>query len=174
MKEAETGENLFLKLYSMFRGLNLVRELTWNLVAVETDGASNMVANRGIQGFLNANVSRARVKDLTRAHASANSIASVSEKPIIWIHCMAHKIELALSDALMDYDEAGKKVQSNFHKWRTFTTKFLNQLRNFFGPLSSSRRRVHTSAALVLEDQPFLQLKQVIEIRWSSSERGQL
>ncbi|EYC35006.1 hypothetical protein Y032_1194g3744 [Ancylostoma ceylanicum] len=171
MKEAETGENLFLKLYSFFHELNLVRELTWNLVAVATDGASNMVANRGLQGYLNANVSSARVRDLTRAHASAASISAVSEKPIIWIHCMAHKIELALSDALMDYDDTGRRVQSQFHKWRSFTTKFLNQLRNFFGPMSSSRKRVLTGTLLVLEDQPFLQLKQVIDVRWASSER---
>ena len=61
-----------------------------------------MVAERGLQGFLNINILQATVQELRASHASQISIDDVSEKPVIWNHCMAHEIELVLSDALFD------------------------------------------------------------------------
>ncbi|VDK45397.1 unnamed protein product [Cylicostephanus goldi] len=59
MTESETGRNIFEKIYEYFKREDLLHELTWNLVAVATDGAANMNApGRGLRGILNANVSR--------------------------------------------------------------------------------------------------------------------
>ncbi|KAL6739125.1 hypothetical protein Aduo_012611 [Ancylostoma duodenale] len=83
---------------------------------------------------------------------------------------MAHKVELALSDAMMDRHDHAKQ-ESKLYKWRVFTTKHLNQLRNFFGPTWSSRRRVHSQTAKLFDEGPFLQLKQIIDVCWTSSEK---
>ncbi|KAL6735943.1 hypothetical protein Aduo_006342 [Ancylostoma duodenale] len=83
MHEAETGGNIFLKLYSFFKEMRLIRELNWNLFAVATDGASNMIADGGLQGILNRNISRARIRDLTESQARTSRIAAVPDKPLI-------------------------------------------------------------------------------------------
>ncbi|KAL6724241.1 hypothetical protein Aduo_019146 [Ancylostoma duodenale] len=129
MEEAETGANIFEKLYQ-----SLIRELTW-----------------GLTGHIDA----------------------VTDKPLIWIHCMAHKIELALSNALMEDDE-GRRQQSQLYKWRAFTTEYLNRLRNFFGTAASSRRRVLVEAGELLQNAPFLQQKKIIHIRRASSEKDSI
>ncbi|EYC14781.1 hypothetical protein Y032_0039g151 [Ancylostoma ceylanicum] len=167
MEEAETGANIFGKLCRFSENVSLIREMTWNLVAVATDGASNMIADGGLQVISNLNASQGRLGDLTQSRATAARIDAVTDKPLIWLHCMTHKIELALSDASMENDE-GRRQQSHFYKWRSFTTKYSNRLRNLFG----TSRRVLVEAGELLEDAPFLRLKKVIDIRWASSERG--
>ncbi|KAL6742962.1 hypothetical protein Aduo_016051 [Ancylostoma duodenale] len=150
MREAETGENIFLKLYSFFKEMKLIRELN---------------------GTWLPNISRARIRDLTESHASVPRIAAVRDKPLIWIHCMAHKVELALSDAMMDRDYDYANHESKLYKWRVFTPTYFNQLRNFFGPTLSQRRRVLLQTAELFYEGAFHQLKQIIDVHWTSSEK---
>ncbi|CAJ0591319.1 unnamed protein product [Cylicocyclus nassatus] len=165
INEAETGLNLFNAVYDIFARNHLIKELVWNLIAVATDGAKNMIAEGGLQGRLNANISQSRKNDLMIYGATNEELSKVSEKPIVWIHCLAHKVELALAEALK-----GEET-SQSHKWRIFATNFLNKLHSFFGSVATKRRRKLERACRSLENCRLLKLKEIIEIRWASSEK---
>ncbi|KAK6737625.1 hypothetical protein RB195_019999 [Necator americanus] len=159
---AETGRNIFEAIYAHLVDVNLVNEYTWNLVAVATDGASNMIDERGLEGLLNANVSQSRRDTLLERDATPNELNAVPTKPVIWIHCVAHKIELVLSDAFAHTEE-------DFSAWRMFVTRYLNRLRVFFA--APRRQRVLSETGRTIAA-GFLKLKRVIQIRWTSSEHG--
>ncbi|CAJ0606358.1 unnamed protein product [Cylicocyclus nassatus] len=165
INEAETGLNLFNAVHDIFARNHFIKELLWNLIAVATDGAKNMIAEGGLQGRLNANISQSRKNDLMIYGATNEELSKVSEKPIVWIHCLAHKVELALAEALK-----GEET-SQSHKWRIFATNFLNKLYSFFGSVATKRRRKLERACRSLENCRLLKLKEIIEIRWASSEK---
>ncbi|CAJ0589666.1 unnamed protein product [Cylicocyclus nassatus] len=163
MVKAETGKYIFETIYAYFSKAGLLNEFIWNLVAVATDGASAMSAEGGLRGILNKNISQSRKDILASRGATQEKIDSVLPNPIIWIHCMAHKIELALADALAEADE-------EFLRWRKFATAYLNRLRSFFA--APSRKRVLLEVDKTLSNERFVNLKRIIAVRWTSSEEN--
>ncbi|VDK53979.1 unnamed protein product, partial [Cylicostephanus goldi] len=163
LKESETAQYLFDVIYSYFERSGLLNEYTWNLVAVATDGASVMSGSvGGLRGLLNRNVSQSRKDSMMSRGATRAELDAVPEEPVIWIHCMAHKIELALKDAFTGGGD------QNLAQWRKFATMFLNKLRVFF--TAPSRRRVLLAAHSTMSTEHFINLKRVITVRWASSE----
>ncbi|KAL6739904.1 hypothetical protein Aduo_013302 [Ancylostoma duodenale] len=59
-----------------------------------------MTAQGGLRGTLNADVSLSRERSLPKRGAGTEELHAIPEQPVIWVYCMAHKIELALTDAL--------------------------------------------------------------------------
>ncbi|CAJ0595503.1 unnamed protein product [Cylicocyclus nassatus] len=159
--EPETGKYIFETIYAYFRKTGLLNEFVWNLVAVATNGASVMTAQGGLRGILNTNISQSR-KDILAARGAKQEEMNAAD-PVIWVHCMAHKIELALADALAKASEA-------FLQWRKFATAYLNKLRSYFA--APSRRRVLLEMDKSLENERFINLKRIIAIRWTSSEEN--
>ena len=108
-----TGKYIFETIYAYSRKTWLLNESVWNLVAVATDGASVMTAQGGLRGILNTNISQSRKDILAARGAKQEEINAVLADPVIWVRCMAHKIELALADALAQASEG-------FLQWRKF------------------------------------------------------
>ncbi|VDM83865.1 unnamed protein product [Strongylus vulgaris] len=162
MAEAETGRYMFETIYAFFARENLLDEYAFNLVALATDGASAMNAEGGLRGILNANVSAVRRASFGTT-APEETPGIIPDAPVIWIHCMAHKIELASSDAFAEADDTSLR-------WRKFATTFLNKLRVFFA--APSRRRVLLEVDSTLTNEHFINLKRIIALRWTSSEES--
>ena len=150
MVESETGVNVKNMIVEFFKKHKMDQTLIDGLSGLTTDGASNM--SGGKKGL------RAELSKYVNTHRKLSQ-----PKPLTWIHCMPHRLELALKDAF--------KQDPRMLKLRIFVTKMLNRIKSYYGSKSSSRLRGLEECAK-MTNTAFIRLSGVFDVRWTASERG--